>query len=287
MSKIVYLKLDTHKGIITLPFKGLEEVDYFTVMYENMGKLTTSLIKLLKLPLDSYDVSDVYLSYDKYNSGRDVECLPIKYGVDNFNFESLKMAFVNYLKNDPNRIFSTSIRYSNIDILLKYFDTGVLDNYALEDTVRRYFADGTGYKRRRDTYFLIKGNMDEEKEDNVLITIDPVKLRVSDEIDKGDLSIYSTGGDDHLNHLVELCRRYPELREQVMDEIGQSDSDDVRRYLNNDEYAIVDGVSNQSSLMRVERAVLEEATGLSIDNLRTNHTNFGRRSSTGRNRRSR
>lgn len=287
MSKMIYLKLDTYKGIVTIPFKGLEEVDYFTVMYENMGQLTTSLIKMLKLPLELYDVEDVYLSYDKYNRGRENNCLPIKYSGNNFNFESLKEAFVNYLKNNPKRIFSTSIRYMNTDVVLKYFDTGILDNCALEETVRRYFADGTGYKRRRDTYFLIKDAVDENKEDNVVIIIDPVKLTPSSEDNKGDLSIYSTGGDDYLNRLIELCRIHPELRDEVMDEIGQSDNDEIRRYLNNEEYAIVDGVSNYSNSMRIERVVLEETTGLSIDNLRANHVSLGRRRSSSLNRRHR
>lgn len=283
MSKPIYLKLDTYKGIVTIPFNGLEEVDYFTVMYDNMGMLVTSLIKLLKLPLDLYDVNEVYLSYDKYNRGYDNKSLPIKYSVNNFNFESLKEAFVNYLKNDPKRIFDTDMRYMNIDIVLRYFDTGILDSYALEEAVRRFFADGNGYKRRRDVYFLILDTInsdkkdDENKDKNINIVIDTVKFKSSLQIDRGNLSVHGTGEDDDLNNLVELSRRYPELHDKVMDEIGQTDIEDIKRHLNNDDYGIVDGAIRVTSSMKMERAVLEETTGLSIENLRTNHVSFGRK----------
>lgn len=279
MSKPIYLKLDTCKGVITIPFLGMREVDRFTVMYSDKS-LVNGLIEILGLSLENGDITDVYLTYDKYNRGKDDGCFPIKYMDDNFNFESLEKAYVTYLKNDKKRILSTDIRYVRTEPILKYFGTGMIENYEIENAVRKFFADGTGYKRKRDTYFLIKKvieNVDKDKDNkdaNITIIIDKVNFGTSDKVSEIDLGKYSTGGEDHLNDLIELYRRYPELSDKIMDEIGQSDLEDIKRYLKS---GIVDGASDPSRLIEREIALLEQTTGLSIDELRTNNTGFGRR----------
>lgn len=287
MKKLIYLKINTYDGVITIPFKSLEDVDFFTVMYDNMGSLVTSLIKLLKLPIDLYDVRSVYLTSYKYNMGFDEKCMPIKYSYNNFDFVSLKEAFLNYLKNDPKRIRLSSLRYDNIDSILRSLEIGKMDYCALEAAVRKYFEQGTGYKRRRDTYFLIINTYDAKEEKNVKIVINPVEYKNSTNVDKNNLSIYSTGEDNHLNNLIELYRRNPELRDKIMDEIAQSGSEEIIKYLHNDEYGIIDGVSRKTDLMKVKRAALEETTGMSIDDLRSKYVFFNKHSNSSEKRRPR
>lgn len=269
MKKTIYLKIDTNKGIITIPFLGIQEVDNFTVMYGNVSELVNGLIKLLKLPISLDDVIDIYLSYDKYNRCRDDKCLNIKYMGDNFNSESLKEAFATYLKDDPKRIFMTDICYVKTPGILKYFEMGMISGYEIDNAVRIFFAPGTGYKRKRDTYFLIK--------DDVSIDIDEVSYDYLDKIDRKNLSSHSDGGDNHLNYLVEYSKKGEEEYERAMDEIGQSDLEDISRFLENSRIGIVDGVSDDFHTTDMEILSLEENTGLSIENLRDNNTSFGRR----------
>lgn len=269
MKKPIYLKIETDNGIITIPFLGIQEVDNFTVMYRNMGELGNRLIKLLNLPINLCDVIGIYLSYDKYGRYNDDSFFKIKYMGDNFNFESLKEAFATYLKNDPKRIFSTDIRYLKTDGILKYFGTGLIDAYEIENAVRIFFAKGTGYKRKRDTYFLIK--------DDVYVKIDEVSLEPVEKKDRDNLSLYSEGGDDYLSYLIELSKKGEEEYERAMDEIGQSDLEDISRFLKRNYYGIVDGVSSDFNIRDREIASLEENTGLSLDDLRTNNVSFGRK----------
>ena len=163
----------------------------------------------------------------------------------------------------------TDIRYVKTAGILRYFDSGIIDGYEIDNAVRIFFAPGTGYKRKRDIYFLIK--------DEVSIDIDEVALKYLDKVDRKDLSMYSKGEDGYFSYLVEYSKKGREEYEKVMDEIGQSDLEDISRFLNRSRIGIVDGVSNESKTMDIEIMLLEENTGLSIDSLRANNTSFGRR----------
>lgn len=270
MVKEIYLKIDTYNGVITIPFKNIEEVDRFTVIYSNMTLLVSNLIKILKLKIDLYDVSAVYLTEDKYKRELDEECLPIKYSGDNFNYESLHDAFVNYIKADQNRILTTDMRYVKVREIIKYFDTRYIDPYEIERAVRAFF-NGTGYKRKRNTYFMIKD------EEGIKIKIDKVDFNCS--IDRRDLSQYANNSDEdsYLSHLIELSQRSPEMIDRIIDEIAQADLEDISGLTQRDGYGIVDGVSDTSMLLNGQIELLEETTGISIDQLRENHTNFGRK----------
>lgn len=270
MSKPIYLKIETNDGVITIPFLGMKEVDDFTVLYRNMGELVSSLIKFLQLPIELYDVADVYLTYYKYNRKRDDDCFSIKYQGDNFNKISLQEAFVTYLKDDLKRIFTSDIRYVKTEGILNYYGTGMISTYDLERAVLKFFAEGTGYKRMRDTYFLIK--------DSVRVGIDWVPEATMEGLDRRDLSTYSTGEDNHLNYLIELSKKGEEEFDKAMDEIGQADLEEIRGLLRSGDYGIVDGASSdyQTLNSKRKRMSLEENTGISIADLRENHVVYSK-----------
>lgn len=268
MGKEIYLKIDTCNGVITIPFKTIEDADKFTVIYSNMGELVNSLIKILGLKIDLYDVSAVYLTNDKYKTELDDKCFPIKYSRDNFNYRSLFDAFVTYIKNDPDRILTTNMRYVKSKEILDFYDSRMIDAYQIEKAVRAYF-NGTGYKRKRDTYFMIKDD------DSIRIKIDKVNLDSG--IDRRNLSQYYSGNDDYFSHLIELAQTKPEMYEKVIDEIAQSDIEEMTSLLKCDGYGIVDGTSDSLVSIKCKISLLEETTGLSVDELQKNHTGFGRK----------
>lgn len=267
--KEIYLKIDTYDGVITIPFKNLEEVDKFTVMYSNMAELINSLIRILNLKIDLYDVSSVYLTRDKYKREIDTDCLPVKYSSDNFNYQSLHDAFVAYINADLGRILSTDLRYLRTREIAKFFDSRYIDPYEVDRAVRSFF-DGTGYKRKRDTYFMIRD------EEGVKIKIDKVEIKRS--TGRKNLSqYYDEKEDNYLNYLIELSQRRPDMFEKVLEEIAQSDLEDISKFIKDDGYGIVDGVSDVSILTGEQIKLLEETTGISIDELREKHTSFGRK----------
>lgn len=268
MEEPIYLKLNTHKGVITLPFKNISAVDSFTIRYKNMGDMVNRLINLLNLDLDLYDVNSAYLTYDKYNIEIDEKSLPIKYIRDNFNFQSLKEALAKYIEKDPTIIYETDLRYVKTREVLNYFDGKIIDKNDIDRIVRAFF-ENTGYQRRRDTYFMIK-----EKTD---IKVDIDVLFDEHDVDRRNLGIYSTGGDDYLNHLIATSKKSEEDFQRAMDEIGQHDLEEISNFLHSDGYGIVDGVSDRSLFIKKDIAAIEEATGLSIEELRNDYTRFGRK----------
>ena len=269
---MVYLKMETNKGIVTIPFKKIEDADKFTVAFDYMGQLIESLIKILNLPLFLYDVENVYLTNEKYNNGFDYSnCMPIKYRNDNFNFSSLRDAFVQYLKNDQNRILTTGVKYIKNAEMASYFELGYLNNYELDRVVRAYFAEGTGYKRRRDAYFLLK-----ECGDDISIKIDTVDFPSAD-FDRGkDLTVYSREDDDYLSHLIELSKKDPDAFADAMEEIGKADLEELSSLLRNNRFGIVDGVSDDSVIIEQQKKLLESTTGMSVETLINEHTRLGR-----------
>lgn len=275
MSKIIYLKFDTDKGIVTIPFKNIKSVDQFTIIYDDIDQLVGSIIDVLKLPLSVYDVNSVYLTYDKYNMGLNVEtCMPIKYSGDNFNFESLKDAFAKYIQNDQSRILSTDMKYVKGYELSRYFERGYLDNYEISRAVNAFFSENAGYKRRRDMYFFIK-----ESDEGIPVKIDSVDF----EIDiKGGLKSFSTYGggeeDDYLSYLLEFAQRGEKELEIAMDAISQFDLEDLERLRKNNSFGIVDGVRDDSILMERQKTLLAVTTGMSIEKLRLSCNSFGRKS---------
>ena len=115
----INLYMETSKGIISIPFVSIKEVDLFTSEYnsrfDNVGngkKLLDVLIKILQLPISIDDIGRLYLSYKDIS---DIEfdyetCLPIKYSKDNYNVDSVIDNFSLYLIKDQSRLNYPGIR---------------------------------------------------------------------------------------------------------------------------------------------------------------------------------
>lgn len=254
----VYLKLNTENGIISIPFKKIENADKFTVRYENMGTLINSIIEMLQLKIDMYDVSELYLSA---SAEEDSEKLPIKYSKDNFDYQSLYEQFVIYLNQDSRRLWKLNTKDIKSKIGNKLQDNGSIDAYEVELLTAAYFGmhghEDTGYKRKREAYFLIKDTK------GIRIKINPIES-----IKRDDLSIYSNGEDNYLNHLIELSKRNPEQFANLMDEIAKEDLESLSTLIKNQGYGIVDGVTEMTEINQGSIRHLEEMTGHKIEELR-------------------
>ena len=272
MKKLIYLKLDTYYGVITIPFQGLKDVDDWTVRYDTPKKLIQLLIDVLKLPIDLYDVNSIYLTYDRYNRGIDEECLCIKYSGDNFNYQSLSDVFYEYIIENPKRILESDIKYVNNDIVMKYFNSGKISNFEIRNLVNAYLSDERGYKRKRDTYFYLK----DRTNGDIKIKVDPV-LMGDAPTRKGDLSSYDPEDDSYLSHLIQLAKRGGMEFDRAMELIGSADLSELSQLLKHRDYGIVDGVSDLLVFKAGDVEALEAATGISIEKLREEHTRFGRK----------
>lgn len=273
MGKEIYLKLDTTNGVITIPFIGLSEVDDFTVRYDNLKELVITLIKILNLDIDLYDVENVYLSEEKYKKGFDLSCLSIKYKRDNFNEDSLMDIFCDYLEKDPKRIWKSKIRYVKTNGMLNFINTGIISKFEIKNAIKAYLNDSGEYKKKRDIYFFLKG-----------ILGDKLKIRIDatydDDITRNtDLTNYDVEDDSYLSYLIELYRRGDYQFDEAMEQIAKSDLYELEKLLKTGGYGIVDGVSDNNNLIYKDIKMLEKCTGSSVEDLKEHRILIGRKKS--------
>lgn len=202
----VYLVLEFDTRIIYLPFKDLEIVDCFTVMYDNPLELVASFNQLLELNIPNTEILDAYLSesIDKINDDMqefDKRYLAIKYRNDNFDKESIKIVLANYLKESIKRIDE----YNGFSQVLNNYcrkKDGKYTNLTdkdIEYVAKRYL--GNNYKRYKECFFKLK-----DKKRNIKINeikIDYTKIKELEEAEKMTLIVGTDMSIDELKAYTE------------------------------------------------------------------------------------
>lgn len=258
MSKKINLYIETSKGIVSIPFIGIKEVDLFTVEYNNRIEFLNSLINILDLSIDIDDVGVMYLSYkDSEENEFDYEtCLPVKYGKDNYNVDSVIENFSLYLREDQSRLTILGIRNVGDKIIYNFNPGYVSDNDV--NLIARTYLDGD-YRKIRDTYFRLC--------DDYSIKIDKVSTRSAD-YSRLELSQLESREDNFIQYLIELASRGEEQAEIARDELAKLDHEEVRKNIDKTYYGVIDGLSDSQIVNSMDIANLEECTGISINKLR-------------------
>lgn len=154
------LYLQTSRGLIYIPCGKIEDIDNFTVRFENHLVFLSVLIEILKLDISLQDINEVYLSNrelsEQKEKGFDYErCLPIKYGFDNFKLDSLIGYFADFLKKDRKRLENYKPHVENI---IPNYDKGTYYDSDIELFAKSYLTQR--YRRQRDEYFYLKNLCD-------------------------------------------------------------------------------------------------------------------------------
>lgn len=258
----IYLYLDADFGTVMIPFLGLKEVDLFTTRYSDKVELINSLSYLLKLPISESNVKSICL-FDKhgiYSVDKEKSRLDVKYKGDNFNLNSLKHAFSVYLKQNPQRIKNSDIKYLK-DIRTKArcdFDEGrPLTGFDI-DVIAKLYLDRDEYKRARYVYFLIK-DLVPIKKDKVVRERDSRRYR--------NLSTFGSGNDDYFQYLASYSSKGEEEYDKAMEEMSLFDFDEIGSSLNQTHYGLFDGAFDDPRVSLDDLDCLEEYTGISIENL--------------------
>jgi len=273
MGKMINLYMETSKGIISIPFCSIIDVDLFTSEYnsrfddDNLGnrsKLLDVLIKILKLPISVNDIGRIYLSYKDID---DIEfdyetCLPIKYNRDNYNVDSVIDNFSLYLKRDQGRLNYPGIR----DVGKKIFDRfvpGDMSNNDIDFLAKVYLKDD--YRKIRDMYFYLS-DLDSSYE-SYNIKIDKLVDNKDNRYSKNISDLESN--DDFIQYLIELSSRGESEYDIAREELSKKDLEDIRINIGKVSTSIIDGLCD-SKLNDISRDIanLEECTGINIDRLR-------------------
>ena len=252
MGNKVYLNIKTDRGVIVIPFVGLEELDFFTVGYSSRGELITSLCKILNLSISMDEVSDVYITGDMYKKSDKGSLSQIKYSGNNFDKDTLMKMFALYLKQDRRRVKRNGIRNVITEGMVKFKGGRFVSDKEIDKAVEVYFKD---YKNQRDTYFLIKDFAKVEKEQLSL---------VSRTANRKELYQLESREDNFFQYLIELASRDREKFEIAMDELSKADLEDIGRALGKNYIGVVDGVSNEELGTPEDIYLLEHCTNMSI-----------------------
>ena len=156
----VYLVIEYDKGLIYIPFKNIECVDYFTVAYDNLLDLASSINKILDINVDNKEIMDVYLVDDISKIDNDMQeynkrYLAVKYSNNNFIKEDIVNKFGNYLCENIKRIDKhVGLHQVFINYINKYHKEGKITKEDIYKIAKLYLGDN--YIRYKDFYFRYK-----------------------------------------------------------------------------------------------------------------------------------
>lgn len=255
---VVNLVIKYNKGIISIPFKDIISLDEFTVGYDNPLELLNALNRLLNLDIKNGQLIEIYVDY-LYNNKR--KRLPVKYSVDNYDIEDLKIMYAKYYKDNHVRIlaYNEGIRYVKHDKIINYnLRCDDITDRDIDLAVIAYF-EKAGYKKYRDAYFRLK-------EAGYKVRIN----KLVSEVDRTNLAKYQTD-DEYLSYLMRYASIGDREHDKVIEELSYYDSDDIRMDMNNGEYGLFDGINHSTKEDDTseldELITLEAMAGKSVEEL--------------------
>lgn len=256
MSKRINLYIETNQGRLVIPFRGIREVDSFTVEFNNRLEFLPILFRILNVPVSVNDVNMMYLSYKNSEElhcfDYDV-CLPLKYGKDNYNIDSVVENFAAYLKQDFKRLDADGVRNVGMNIVHD-FNSKCVKNYEIDLIAKAYLKDD--YRKIRDTYFMICDDFD--------IRIDKIVSKENYSLRK-DLFQLESCNDDYIQYLIELASRGGDEYDRAMEELSKIDVEDIGKSISKNYYGVIDSLGDESLVSPVVSQNFEQVIDINID----------------------
>lgn len=234
-NKVILKIITSNDENINIPFMKLQELDDYTIHFNNQEELVGKLISLLDTPIDVMQVRHVLVECTPTSrNGKPYKAkyLPIKYKKDNYDSNNLKKVFADYLIEDYDRIKEFDIRYISSKPIQDYlYGNGTLTPYDIYHAVESYF-ERDSYGKKRSVYFTLKKN----KRKVYIRKVDDIHLREKNPLLK------ATFDDEYLDNLARYARQGEEEYDYVMDIIAGSDIEDLERKTTDKHYGVVDSV---------------------------------------------
>ena len=234
-NKVILKIITSNDEDINIPFMRLQELDDYTIHFNNQEELVGKLISLLDIPIDVMQVRHVLVECTPTSrNGKPYKAkyLPIKYKKDNYDSNNLKKVFADYLIEDYDRIKEFDIRYISSKPIQDYlYGNGTLTPYNIYHAVESYF-ERDSYGKKRSAYFTLKKN----KRKVYIRRVENIHLREKNPLLK------ATFDDEYLDNLARYARQGEEEYDYVMDIIAGSDIEEIERKTTDKHYGVVDSV---------------------------------------------
>lgn len=252
-------------GVISIPFKGIKNIDMFTIGFNSYKELYERLSKLLNINIDFSNIMDIYINYEyKERNKRGhtvIKKLPIRLSMDDYDIQDVKRVYAQYYKDNHNRINTTDDGIKNVNHeAIKRFCYNSMDisDNDIDLAVNSYFK-GDSYKKYRDAYFLL------------IQTGYDIKQNVYDRENRTDLSKYSTS-DEYFNYLRKYSFEGSLEHDKAIELLSLYDMEELR-----DMKGLFDGNTplEKEDDWNLYIMALEELTGMDLDDLRESIKNLG------------
>lgn len=268
----VYLTIETisrRMPIIQIPFLKLKYLDEFTICFNDKIELFNTLFSLLDMPVDKYEINDLYVSYAKDDT-RELRRLPIKYSVDDYDISSLKEEYARFFDDNHTRL-----GYKKYGLVFVGHEVIWLSINGVRDITLREIKKAVesymskGYMNKKKAYFILKENRYDVKTRQE-VENDKMKNQRNADNKTSDRLLAMEPQNDYFAHLKEYALRGEEEYNEVMEILAGYDLEELQRNIGGSDCRIVDGIGKENSYtdkLAIDELHLISATGYSIDEL--------------------
>ena len=245
---------------VSISFDDLKQIDDYTRIYDNSQMLLKGINEIFNLNIDEMDSCKVFIEYIYIGkSGNEVrKVLPVRYSLNNYNFDSLRDTYAKYYKDNHKRIMTTVDGIKHMNYLpIKDYINGICDisDKDIDFAVNSYL-DGS-YKRCRDAYFtLVNGGYKVHSD------------RVNSGIvcsNRSDLNNY-VAVDEEGSYLKTIADMEESYHDKIMDELSDNIEKTKKRF-NNNGVSLFDGNSMITFSISDEALYFEFVTGKRVDKI--------------------
>ncbi len=232
--------------VIAIPFKKIENLDAFTVNYDNKKELAEAIKRILGININGM-VYDVYIQ--QVINDKKLSILPVKYSSDDFDIDDLVNVYKQYYKDDHMRIKTTDggIKFVKHDTINNFLhNVRDVTNMDIDKAVNSFFKGN--YRKYRDAYFTVKsyGYI--------------VRLNSQKSIDISDYH----NEDEYFQFLQRIASLSDEKRDRVIEELSLYDLEDLEKMIP----GFFDGTKGKKTInIDEERQALSLLSGIGIDEL--------------------
>lgn len=240
------LVLEFKGRIIAIPFKKIENLDAFTINYDNKKELAEAIKRILGINIKGI-IYEIYIQ--KVVDDKKLRILPVKYSSDDFDIDDLVNVYKQYYKDDHTRIKTTEggIKFVKHDTITNFLhNVRDVTNMDIDKAVDSFFKGS--YSKYRDAYFIVKRY-------GYKVKLDSQK--------NAKLSDYYSE-DEYFQFLQRLASLDNDKRDKVIEELSLYDLEDLEKVIP----GYFDGTKRKKTInIGLERQDLSLLTGISIDEL--------------------
>lgn len=243
--------IDSTDGLISIPFKNLEQIDNFTAHFENSKTIAITLIDVFNLNIKKENVRHISVNKNFQIKGKEInKSLPIILSNDIYDEEKIKKVIVDFIIKEEAREcleMIETIHYSIVGL-------NTLSGESFKNDILSHL-DKITYEELRKAYFILKahGYYVPKEIPNTFKTIDIQDLNIV---------------DNYLSHVItSLNHADEETASKIIEELASYDLEYLKETLPRNQKPVIDGLLETENAPNIKEIIryLEMVNNLPIE----------------------